>query len=648
MHAEYGELSKVERNKIEEEVNTDLVEHLYKSAPTGALSASLTGLVLIFFYFYPQPLPILLSWSIGFYSLVLLTMLLYIVHRKFPLTLTIKQWEFLLSTTLVLYAFFYGSCIFFISNTPIKQFMSISVLIIVAAALETATVGMFKLCIFCTSCILFPIAVWFFLQGNLYYKISASFIIVYFIFLLGMNRRSTLWLIKSLKLSKLLSSSTHQANHDLLTDLPNQRLLAKHIKKNIANVKSTKENFALVSFGINRLEMFNNSLGYLASDLIINSIAKRLQAQLLELNQLDKKERIVTRPRPDAFVILISPITLADINQEVNQLFLTLNKPFHLENRESRLTGSAGVTIFPKDSNDAEKLLSNTYAAMFEAKSKGGNQIAFYKEAMTSNTPHLLEIENDLNNALLKKEFTVYYQPLIDLQNRKICGVEALIRWKHPTRGFVSPIDFIPVAEETGLILPIGEWVLNEALYQTKAWHQKGFNELKVAVNLAPKQLRQGNLIETIDNALKRTGINPHCIELELTETALLDESLSPLISQISKRGISLSIDDFGTGYSGLSYLKHFHIDKIKIDKSFIDDVVNSNDSAAIVTATLAMAKELGIKTLAEGVETQEQLAFLQTRGCQYIQGYYFSKPLNAKELEDLLKQGVSAKFSEW
>lgn len=639
------QLSALERIRIDSEIKEELVDHWYKAASTGVFVAFLGASTFFALFFHRANLVWLTLWFIGLSIALLGIATLNYSYKRHKQKFTIEQWNLALSCFVIATTFFWGSTVLFNPEDTAQQFILFIMLFIAGASFSLITVGMFVISVFCIGFILLPVVGWFFSNNTFYYNIGGFSVIIYVIFLIGMNYRSTKWLIHSLELSKMLSSFTHQANHDLLTDLPNQRMLAQYIEDSIATVKTTNENFALISFGINRLEIFNNSLGYLAGDLVVNSIAKRLQSQLATLNELDNKERTITRPRPDAFVILITPITQADINQEVNQLFLALNKPFHVANKESRLTASAGVTIFPQDSLDPEKLLSNTYAAMFEAKTIGGNQIAFYKTAMTSNTPHLLEIENDLNNALLKKEFLLYYQPLVDLQTRKICGVEALIRWNHPKRGFISPVDFIPIAEETGLIIPIGEWVLNEALIQTKVWHELGFNQLKVAVNLAAKQLRQENIIATIDNALKRSGMNSNYLELELTETALLDGGLGILINQIADRGISLSIDDFGTGYSGLSYLKHFHIDKIKIDKSFIDDVAKNNDSAAIVTATLAMAKELSIKTLAEGVETQEQLVFLQERGCQYIQGYYFSKPLDPKALEALLRTGIENKF---
>jgi EAL domain-containing protein (putative c-di-GMP-specific phosphodiesterase class I) len=248
-----------------------------------------------------------------------------------------------------------------------------------------------------------------------------------------------------------------------------------------------------------------------------------------------------------------------------------------------------------------------------------------------------LAIENDLYEAINLNQLQVYYQPLVDLKTGKISGAEALIRWLHPVHGFISPINFIPLAEETGLIVPIGAWVLREACKQTLIWQQMGFSDFKIAVNVSGKQLTHDNFIETIKNTLKETGFNPHYLELELTETAILDENILAIIKEFTKLDIGLAVDDFGTGYSGLSYLKRFSIDKLKIDQSFVRDIPANNDSITIVSAILAMAKELKVKSLAEGVETEEQLRFLQEKGCDYIQGYYFSKPLEASYFTQLL-----------
>ena len=644
-NASYRQLSALEKLRITNEIKEDLVDHWYKAALTGVIIGFIASTVILALFYHQVSIYLISLWIGGFFLTLIIITVVDFLFKRIRTKYSAKTWNIALSMLVIICTMFWGSTVLFNPTNLIEQFILLAFLFMTAGAFSMTTVGLFQVCVIAVSCILLPVAVWMFSMGSFYYIIGGFSVLIYLAFLLGMNYRSTKWLIHSLELSKMLASFTHQANYDLVTDLPNQRLLTQYIEETLAKTKESGKNFALVSFGINRLDVFNNSLGYQAGDLVINSVAKRLETELIELSRFDDKERILTKPRPDAFVLLIYPVEQEEIEREINYLFLALDKPFHLGNRESRLTASVGITIFPKDSGAPEKLISNTYAAMFDAKSKGGNQIAFYKSTMTSNAPLLLELESDLDVALQKKELELYYQPLVDLQTKSISGVEALVRWNHTTRGLISPINFIPLAEETGLILPMGEWILEQAMYQTSIWHMQGFKDLKVAVNLSPKQLRQGNLIASIDKVLKTTKLDPHFLELELTETAMLDESLSPLIKEISDRGISLSIDDFGTGYSGLSYLKYFHVHKIKIDKSFIDDVVNSSDGAVIVTATLAMAKELGIQTLAEGVESRDQMEFLLDRGCQYIQGYYFSKPLTAQALEELLKKGIADKF---
>lgn len=327
-----------------------------------------------------------------------------------------------------------------------------------------------------------------------------------------------------------------------------------------------------------------------------------------------------------------------------------LDEPFYLEKRGVKLTASLGASIYRKDGEGIQELLINADAAMLKAKQFGSNRLEFYRTEINAQLPRQLQLETDLHSALKNNEFEVYYQPLIDLKINQISGMEALLRWKHPQQGFISPVNFIPLAEETGLIVPIGEWVLREACAQTRIWHQMGFSSLKVAVNLAEKQLRQDNFVGTIDRILTMTDFSPRFLELEITETAILDEAITNLLKEFKKRGLSLSVDDFGTGYSGLSYLKRFSIDKLKIDQSFIRDIPASSDSITIVSAIIAMAKELGVNVLAEGVETEEQLEFLRKKGCNYIQGYYFSKPVDVNGFTQLLlksRETVSHRIAE-
>lgn len=640
-----NQITQHEKAKISQEIKDELIDHWFKAASMGvALAFCAAGSFFIFFYDAKILTP-LIVWSVGLsFTLILIAVLNFFYNRQRSKFST-QTWNVTLSCLVLVTTIFWGSTILFAPQDIIQQFILLVILFIAAASFSLITVGMFVVSVISACFILLPVAAWFFTADNFYYDIGGVFVLIYILFLSGMNFRSTKWLIHSLELSKMLASFTHQANYDLLTDLPNQRLLVQYIEEAVSSAIANQENFVLIGFAINRLEVFNNSLGYQAGDLVITSVAKRLESQILALNRVKKKERILTRPRSDAFVIMITPFEAADIHEEVNQLLEALNEPFHLENKESRLTASIGITIFPKDSESSEKLLSNTYAAMFEAKSKGGNQIEFYKTTLTSSAPRLLKLENDLHYALENQELEVYYQPVVDLQEGIINGMEALIRWNHPQQGLVFPLDFISIAEETGLIIPMSEWILEQAAFQTQKWNQEGYEFLKVSVNLSPRQLTQSNLITTFDRILEKTKLKTQNLELELSETAILNESHSSLISAISERGIALSIDDFGTGYSGLSYLTHFRIDKIKIDKSFINDITHNSDTAAIVTAMLAMAKELGIKTVAEGVETKEQLEFLRKRGCQYIQGYYFGRPVSALAFEDLLKQGIAEKL---
>lgn len=640
---EYKQVTAIERRQINIQIKEDLVEHLYKSNVTAVITGVLTSVgVFMYFYNYTNFIP-LLSWFITFNVVLCYIAGITFFYKTNKKLFNMQVWEILLAFGIMCCAGLWGTSVLFSPDSSTHQYLLFGILFMLAAAYSMGTVGLFYLGIACLCLILIPITVWCFLQRDFYYNLGGSFVILYFIFLLGMNKRSSEWLVASLRLKLENSYFTHQANHDFLTDLPNQRSLLRLIENIIKERSALNQGFALICFSINRLDMFNNSLGYQAGDLIVQSLAKRLSTLLSDLNRqsVEKVDRFLSLPRPDAFVILIDPLPGVHLEEEVSHLFSVLDQPFYLGKREAKLTVSIGVSVFPRDGDNARVLMSNVYAAMFQAKQRGGNQVEYYQREINEKTPYLLELESDLHRALKNKEFLVYYQPLVDLVDGHVFGMEALIRWNHPKRGMIQPTDFIPLAEETGLILPMGAWVLEEACRKTKEWNEENFKSLpiKVSVNLSIKQLRQGNLLETVDEILVRTQLKPEFLDLELTETELLDENLLPIMREITKRGVSLSIDDFGTGYSGLSYLRFINVNKIKIDKSFIDDVVTNEESATIVSAILAMAKELNIKTLAEGVETKEQLEFLKERDCQYIQGYYFSKPLPWNEFDQLLKE---------
>lgn len=630
-----------ERNQINDQIREDLVEHLYKSNNTAIATGFLTSVAVFIFYYNAVPLLPLLIWFVAFTLALLFIAAITIGYRKYRYKTDTRTWELLLCSVIVVCSILWGATtVLFLYTDLTHQYIQFAILLMLASAYSMGTVGETVLGIVTITAMLAPIVIWTFAQGGFYHSLAGAFLIFYYLWLIGMNRRSTDWLINSLRLKIENSFFTHQANHDLLTDLPNHRMLIRYLELYVRSFKASKESFAIICFGVNRLEMFNNSLGYQAGDLIIQSLAKRIKTVFDQKSLKDDKTRIITLPRPDSFTFVIEPLKLTEVAEEIRDIFSILDTPFHLGQREAKLTASIGVSLFPTDGENARILLSNAYASMFQARQQGGNAVEYYKREINEKTPVMLELESEMHHALINHEFEVYYQPIIDIIENKVAGMEALIRWNHPKRGMVPPNDFIPLAAETGLILPIGEWVMEQSCKQTVEWLKSGLalQELKVSVNLSVKQLRQGNLLEIVENILEKTGLDAHNLDLELTETEMLDEKLAPLIRDLTSRGVSLSIDDFGTGYSGLSYLKFFKVDKIKIDQSFIRDVTTNVDSSTIVSAILAMGKEMGIKTLAEGVETVEQLNFLKERTCRYVQGYYFSKPVPAAQFKEFLK----------
>ncbi len=302
------------------------------------------------------------------------------------------------------------------------------------------------------------------------------------------------------------------------------------------------------------------------------------------------------------------------------------------------------MTLYPLDDHDVEGLLRNADIAMYRAKERGGNTYEFFSADMTSKAQARLELENALRRALERGEFELHYQPVVDLASGRMKSVEALIRWRHPQRGLVPPAEFIPVAEETGLIAPIGEWVLRTACRQCHECHPAGHPPLRLAVNVSPRQFERGQILATVTQVLAETGFDPRRLDLEITETLLMQnaETVLKTMRELGALGIQFSIDDFGTGYSSLSYLKHLPIGRVKIDKSFVDDIPADPNDAAIVKAIISMARSLGLQVIAEGVETETQLEFLRAHGCDAIQGYYFSRPLPAGELARMLKEGKS------
>lgn len=638
------EISSEEKNQVSKQVQADLVEHLYE----GCLPGTVTGIgcsIAFFLMFYKHTsTPLLIGWVVIFNIMMVILTGLYFSYKRYKLKKSYDFWEISYTIVMSACALAWTPLVLLMPDDVTRQFLAMIVVFMVATGYAMGTIGQFYLCVITLTLIVLPATIWNFIQGGLFHNLIGFFSVLYTGFMFGTNLRSTRWFKDSIKLKLENTLVSYQANHDLLTDLPNQRLTPQFIDSAIQFVKKTGDIFALVSFSLNRMEIINDSLGHQAGDLIIQSVTTRLKE--FALNADPSTHYIVSISRKDTFNILLVPLKSNEAEKKVRALFSVLNDPFYLEKKGVKLTAGIGVSLYPKDGENSQTLLVNADAAMLKAKQFGGNCLEFYKTEINAQLPKQLELESDLHKAIEENQFLVYYQPLMDITTNQIAGSEALIRWRHPQHGFISPINFIPIAEETGLIVPIGEWIFREACSQTKKWQEMGFPSLKVAVNLAEKQLRQPDILETFDRILKEIQFDSKYLELEITETAILDEAITKVLKDIKTLGASLAVDDFGTGYSGLSYLKRFAIDKLKIDQSFIRDIPASNDSIAIVSAIIAMAKELKIKTLAEGVETIEQVEFLKTKNCDYIQGYYYSKPVDASLfLELLLKyQKISAK----
>lgn len=430
----------------------------------------------------------------------------------------------------------------------------------------------------------------------------------------------------------------YQASHDSLTGLPNRAVLQDRIEQAVARARREGNQMAVVFVDLDHFKLINDSLGHHVGDRLLLEVAHRLTDSV-------RSHDSVVRQGGDEFVLVLTEQHGDnEILSIVSRILDTISQPWMNDGQEYGLSCSIGISCFPQDGENADTLLRCADAAMYKAKSSGRSTYHFYTPELNDAISERLELENNLRHALERNEFRVHYQPRIDTASGRIIGAEALIRWECPGRGLISPDSFIPIAEETGLIVPIGQWILNEACRQNSAWQRAGLPPISVSVNLSPIQFRHAGLVKAVASALQQANLSPSFLELELTESFVMHdaERINGAMKSLKSLGVDISVDDFGTGYSSLSYLKRFPVNRLKVDKSFVRGIDTDPDDAAIVRAIITLGHSLGLKVVAEGVETHAHLAFLQQQGCDELQGYHFSRPIPAAEMGALLA-GVSA-----
>ena len=435
----------------------------------------------------------------------------------------------------------------------------------------------------------------------------------------------------------------HLAHYDELTGLANRNMFGERLNHALAQAQRNHKPLTVLFIDLDRFKNVNDTLGHEAGDLALKEVSKRLLGCV-------RASDTVGRLGGDEFVALLEeiPPQPAHVTVVAERILAAIARPYMFDAQEFHLSASIGISTYPADSENAQSLLKNADIAMYRAKEQGKNNYQYYSAQMNVHSRERLALETDLRHALEHKEFVLHYQPKIDIVSGQITGMEALLRWQHPTKGLIPPMQFIPLAEETGLIVPIGEWVLRTACAQNKACQELGLPPLRIAVNLSARQFVHENLLQEVSRVLGETALDPAALELEITESMMMQDPVHAvkLLTELKALGVYLSIDDFGTGYSSLGYLKRFPIDSLKIDRSFVQDLPRDADDAAITQAILAMAHSLKIRVIAEGVETVEQLRFLRDHGCDEMQGYYFSKPVPAHEFVQLMLNDAASRKS--
>lgn len=424
----------------------------------------------------------------------------------------------------------------------------------------------------------------------------------------------------------------YMAYYDVLTGLPNRNMVRKHLN---AALKKGDQGLAVLFLDLDRFKIINDTKGHRVGDLLLKVVASRLKNAVQNMG-------LVSRQGGDEFIILLKGLNKTQVIEVAERILGEFSAGIEIENQEFFVTPSIGISMAPGDGSDEETLIKHADTAMYLAKERGKNNYQFYTDQLHGLSSRKMELENGLRKALEQDQLMLHYQPQVNLATGKIIGVEALVRWQHPEKGIISPAEFIPLAEETGLIVPLGKWVLHKAAAQNKDWQDKGYSQFPISVNISVRQLQEDRFIDTVKQVLDETGLDPRYLDLEITESIMQNsENTAMILYQLKELGVTLAIDDFGTGYSSLSLLKHLPIDKIKIDKSFVDDIIHHSNQGAMVKTIIDMGHNLQFDVIAEGVEEPEQVAFLLKNGCKIGQGYHYSRPLPPDIIEDLIRNNI-------
>ncbi|MCC7082435.1 MAG: EAL domain-containing protein [Burkholderiales bacterium] len=439
------------------------------------------------------------------------------------------------------------------------------------------------------------------------------------------------------------------ALYDTLTELPNRQFFKEQLGHSLAHAKRLEQKVGVLVLDLDRFKRINETLGHNIGDQLLAAVGARLTQSLRSADYVTRADTApvagnLARLGGDEFTIQVTGLAqAADVAKVARRILRALSHPFHLGGQEVVVTASAGIAVYPDDGDDVDALLQNADSAMYHAKDQGKDNYQFFSPSMNVSSLAKLTLENQLRKAIERDELVLHYQPKVDAISWRIAGVEALIRWRHPERGMIAPMEFIPLAEETGLIVPIGDWVLGEAARQAAIWRAAGFAPISIAVNMASPSFAQPDFVAKVAAVLAQANLEPGAIEIELTESVLMHdaEAARETLRALKRHGVALSIDDFGTGYSSLAYLKRFPIDTLKIDRSFVRDVIRNAEDASITRAIIALGKSLGLAVVAEGVETEAQAAFLRESGCTLMQGYLFSRPVCADDITAMLRGPV-------